>query len=79
MLQGDTFYDMVESSDVAIVKSNLDLENDSSSGKFKDFDIPLKLLLCSILRWDYCLIITRITMKIGRLMVLAFLELCSQE
>ncbi|KAM9345450.1 neuronal PAS domain-containing protein 4-like [Symphorus nematophorus] len=31
VLQGDTFYDMVESSDTAIVKSNLDPENNSSS------------------------------------------------
>lgn len=32
VLQGDTLYDMVESSDVAVVKSNLDTENNSSSG-----------------------------------------------
>ncbi|XP_073338512.1 neuronal PAS domain-containing protein 4-like [Pagrus major] len=31
VLQGDTFYDMVESSDVAVIKSNLDIENSSSS------------------------------------------------
>nr|XP_046258872.1 neuronal PAS domain-containing protein 4-like [Scatophagus argus] len=31
VLQGDTFYDMVESSDIAIVKSNLDIENNSTS------------------------------------------------
>ncbi|KAG7999960.1 Neuronal PAS domain-containing protein 4-like, partial [Nibea albiflora] len=31
VLQGDTFYDMVESSDIAVVKSNLDIENNSSS------------------------------------------------
>ncbi|KAM8738128.1 neuronal PAS domain-containing protein 4-like isoform 2-T2 [Acanthopagrus schlegelii] len=31
VLQGDTVYDMVESSDVAVVKSNLDAENHSSS------------------------------------------------
>ncbi|XP_059215439.1 neuronal PAS domain-containing protein 4-like [Centropristis striata] len=31
VLQGDTLYDMVERSDVDIVKSNLDTENDSSS------------------------------------------------
>lgn len=44
MLQGDSFYDMVERSDIDIVKSNLDIENNSSSGNFKDFDITLKLL-----------------------------------
>ncbi|XP_074502737.1 neuronal PAS domain-containing protein 4-like isoform X1 [Sebastes fasciatus] len=31
VLQGDTFYDMVERSDVDIVKSNLDIKNNSSS------------------------------------------------
>ncbi|XP_040906270.1 neuronal PAS domain-containing protein 4-like [Toxotes jaculatrix] len=31
VLQGDTFYDMVERSDVDTVKSNLDIENNSSS------------------------------------------------
>ncbi|XP_068184033.1 neuronal PAS domain-containing protein 4-like [Antennarius striatus] len=31
VLQGDTFYDMVESSDIAIVQSNLDIENKTSS------------------------------------------------
>nr|XP_020452535.1 neuronal PAS domain-containing protein 4-like [Monopterus albus] len=31
VLQGDTFYDMVEHSDIDIVKSNLDTENNSSS------------------------------------------------
>ncbi|XP_076598371.1 neuronal PAS domain-containing protein 4-like [Chaetodon auriga] len=31
VLQGDTFYDMVESSDIPIVKSNLDIENESTS------------------------------------------------
>lgn len=37
VLQGDTFYDMVERSDIDVVKSNLDIENNSSSGNFKDF------------------------------------------
>lgn len=41
MLQGDTIYDMVEHSDVDIVKSNLDLENNSMSGK-KDLEFSLK-------------------------------------
>ncbi|KAI3363048.1 hypothetical protein L3Q82_011708 [Scortum barcoo] len=31
VLQGDTFYDMVERSDIDIVKSNLDIKNNSSS------------------------------------------------
>ncbi|XP_078128700.1 neuronal PAS domain-containing protein 4-like [Sander vitreus] len=31
VLQGDTFYDMVERSDIHIVKSNLDIKNNSSS------------------------------------------------
>uniref|UniRef100_UPI0037E9A14F neuronal PAS domain-containing protein 4-like n=1 Tax=Semicossyphus pulcher TaxID=241346 RepID=UPI0037E9A14F len=31
VLQGDSFYDMVERSDVDVVKSNLDIENNSSS------------------------------------------------
>ncbi|XP_038592756.1 neuronal PAS domain-containing protein 4-like [Micropterus salmoides] len=31
VLQGDSFYDMVERSDIDIVKSNLDIENNSSS------------------------------------------------
>ncbi|KAF1375943.1 hypothetical protein PFLUV_G00225440 [Perca fluviatilis] len=31
VLQGDTFYDMVECSDIDIVKSNLDIKNNSSS------------------------------------------------
>lgn len=35
VLQGDTFFDMVEQSDVDIVKSNLDIENNSSSGNYK--------------------------------------------
>lgn len=48
MLQGDTVYDMVERADVAVVNSNLDTENDSSSGDFKDSDIPLKFGLSSI-------------------------------
>ncbi|XP_044070780.1 neuronal PAS domain-containing protein 4-like isoform X2 [Siniperca chuatsi] len=34
VLQGDSFYDMVERSDVDIVKSNLDIENNSSERSF---------------------------------------------
>lgn len=37
VLQGDTFYDMVERSDIDIVKSNLDSENKSSPGNFTYF------------------------------------------
>uniref|UniRef100_A0A3P8UBP2 PAS domain-containing protein n=1 Tax=Amphiprion percula TaxID=161767 RepID=A0A3P8UBP2_AMPPE len=37
VLQGDTLGDMVERSDVDIVKSNLDFENNSSSGSFQFF------------------------------------------
>ncbi|KAM3606049.1 uncharacterized protein V6R79_009869 [Siganus canaliculatus] len=33
VLQGDSFFDMVESSDVTVVKSNLDIENNSSSDR----------------------------------------------
>lgn len=32
MLQGDSLYDMVERSDLAVVKSNLDLQSSASSG-----------------------------------------------
>jgi len=42
VLQGDTFYDMVERSDINIVKSNLDIDHNSPSGKFKGFDITLE-------------------------------------
>lgn len=41
MLQGDTFYDMVERSDVEVVKANMDIENNSSSGNAEDFDCLL--------------------------------------
>lgn len=64
MLQGDTFYDMVERSDVAIVKSHLDTENNSSSGNFKHFGITL------------CSILNIVSMEIGSLMLLVFLVLC---
>lgn len=43
VLQGDTVYDMVERSDIDIVKSNLDIENDSSSGNFENFLKHFKL------------------------------------
>lgn len=32
MLQGDSLYDLVERSDLAVVKSNLDLQSDASTG-----------------------------------------------
>lgn len=32
MLQGDSLYDMVERSDLAVVKSNLDLQSNTTSG-----------------------------------------------
>lgn len=37
VLQGDSVFDMVESADVALVRSSLDTENDPSSGDFKPF------------------------------------------
>lgn len=43
VLQGDTVYDMVERSDIDIVKSNLDIENHSSSGNFENFLKHFKL------------------------------------
>lgn len=43
---------MVESSDIAIVKSNLDIENNSSSGNFKEY-FSFKLL-CKL--WLWCII-----------------------
>lgn len=42
MLQGDSLYDMVERSDLAVVKSNLDLQSDPSSGNSK-IRTPLKM------------------------------------
>lgn len=48
MLQGDMLYDMVERSDVDIVQSNLDIENNLSSGKIKDFEYLFKIVLCDI-------------------------------
>ncbi|KAM7385849.1 hypothetical protein PAMP_001904 [Pampus punctatissimus] len=44
VLQGDTFYDMVERSDVDIVKSNLDIENISSAVCPSE---PLFVALCT--------------------------------
>lgn len=32
MLQGDSLYDLVDRSDLAVVKSNLDLQSNASSG-----------------------------------------------
>ncbi|KAF3708427.1 Neuronal PAS domain-containing protein 4-like [Channa argus] len=45
VLQGDTFYDMVEPSDVNIVKSNLDVESSSSSAC--STTEPLFVALCT--------------------------------
>ena len=41
VLQGDTFYDMVEPSDVDDVKSNLDMKNNSSTGNVMDFKFAM--------------------------------------
>lgn len=40
MLQGDSLYDIVERSDLAVVKSNLDLQSNPSLG---NAIFPLKL------------------------------------
>lgn len=34
VLQGDTFYDMVERSDIDVVKTHLEIEHNSPSGNF---------------------------------------------
>lgn len=41
MLQGDTIFDIVESSDIDVVKSSLDTENNSSSGdlRYRNFTV----------------------------------------
>lgn len=43
VLQGETLYDMVESSDAAVVKSNLDTENNSSGNLIHI--IPFKMAI----------------------------------
>lgn len=53
MLQGDTIFDMVESSDVDVVKSNLDTENNSSSGdlRHQNFCICVNIELAGVCCW----------------------------
>lgn len=45
MLQGDSLYDMVERSEFAVVKSNLDQQSSASSGNSKGKIIFKKALL----------------------------------
>lgn len=48
MLQGDTVYDMIERQDVDMVRSNLDINNNSPSGNLTLTDRNIKLYAFAI-------------------------------